>query len=89
MDHTKCLYEDVTAKPIRQTTRVNLPGLHNLISDASGGPFASQHYDEAVFNAFKAVEDRVKKLSGNSDIGKAANDRRVQRTSTGARHHVG
>ena len=70
MDHTKCLYEDVTARPIRQPKRVNLPGLHNLISDASGGPFASQHYDEAVFNAFKAVEDRVKKLSGNSDIGK-------------------
>ena len=69
MGHTKCLYEDVAAKPVRQPTPVTLPGLHPLISSASGTQFASQHYDEAVFNAFKAVEDRVKKLSGNSDIG--------------------
>jgi uncharacterized protein (TIGR02391 family) len=70
MGHTKCLYEDAAAKPVRQPTPVTLPGLHPLISAASGTQFASQHYDEAVFNAFKAIEDRVKKLSGNSDIGK-------------------
>lgn len=70
MGHTKCLYEDVIAKPVRQPAPVTLPGLHPTISAASGTQFASQHYDEAVFNAFRAVEDRVKTLSGNSDIGK-------------------
>jgi uncharacterized protein (TIGR02391 family) len=70
MGHTKCLYEDVVAKPVRQPTRVTLPGLHPLISAASGTQVASQHYDEAVFNAFKAVEDRVKKLTGSTQSGK-------------------
>jgi len=70
MGHTKCLYEVVTEKPLRQPKRVNLPDLHDLISQSSGAQFASQHYDEAVFNAFKAIEDRVKKLTGNSEIGK-------------------
>jgi hypothetical protein len=69
-------------------TPVTLPGLHPLISAASGSNIASQHYDDAVFNAFKAVEDRVKKLTGNSDIGKV-DDRSIQRARTGTRHHLG
>jgi uncharacterized protein (TIGR02391 family) len=39
--------------------------MHQLISAASGSQVASHHYDEAVFNAFKAVEDRVQLLTGN------------------------
>ena len=61
LDHTVCEYEVVSAKPSRQPKRVNIPGLHESISDASGAQFADGHYDEAIFTAFKAVEDRVKK----------------------------
>jgi uncharacterized protein (TIGR02391 family) len=71
MDHTKCLYEDVTAKaPLREPTPVNLPGLHPSISAASGSKIASRHYDNAVFDAFKAVEERVQALTGNTLSGK-------------------
>jgi uncharacterized protein (TIGR02391 family) len=64
LDHTECNYEVVTTKPIGQPKRVGLPGMHPLISAASGSQIASRHYDEAVFNAFKAVEDRVQHLTG-------------------------
>jgi hypothetical protein len=40
--------------------------MHPLISAASGSQVASHHYDEAVFNAFKAVEDRVQHVTGKS-----------------------
>lgn len=56
--------------PPNQAPTPGLPALHRLIIKSSGGLFANGHYDDAVFNAFKAVEDRVKRLSGNSDIGK-------------------
>jgi uncharacterized protein (TIGR02391 family) len=70
LDHTKCLYEVVSAKLSRQPKHVNIPGLHDSISDASGAQFADGHYDDAVFNAFKAVEDRVKSLTGSEQSGK-------------------
>lgn len=71
LDHTAAKYEVVSARAVaRQPTPVSLPGMHSLISDASGSQVANGHYDDAVFNAFKAVEDRVKKLTGHSDIGK-------------------
>lgn len=55
---------------LRQPTPVSLPGLHALISTASGSQIASGHYDNAVFDAFKAIEDRIKSLTGHGDIGK-------------------
>ncbi|ORW17415.1 TIGR02391 family protein [Mycobacterium palustre] len=65
LDHTAAKYEVVSAKlAMRQPTPISLPGLHPLISAASGSQVASGHYDNAVFDAFKAVEDRVKVLAG-------------------------
>lgn len=65
LDHTECSYEVVTRKPIGQPQRVNMPGLHPLISDASGSRMATKHYDDAIFNACKAVEERVQALAGH------------------------
>lgn len=59
-----------TTEPRKQATPVATPPLHRFISAASCRLFADGHYDNAVFDAFKAVEDRVKRLSGSSDIGK-------------------
>lgn len=65
LDHTKCLYEIVTRKPVSQPQRLNMPGLHPLISDASGSQMATKDYDDAIFNACKAVEGRVQALTGH------------------------
>lgn len=65
LDHTVCEYEIFTRKPISQPRRINMPGLHPLISDASGSQMVTEHYDDAVFNACKAVEDRVQALTGH------------------------
>ncbi|MDL9947087.1 TIGR02391 family protein [Gordonia sp. ABSL11-1] len=71
LDHTGAKYDVVSGKAaLRQPTPVSLPGLHPLISTASGSQVASRHYDNAVFDAFKAIEDRVKSLTGHPDIGK-------------------
>jgi hypothetical protein len=70
LNHTKCQYEVVGTKPSLKPKRVNIPGLHDSISDASGAQFRDGHYDDAVFNAFKAVEDRVKSLAGSEVSGK-------------------
>ncbi len=70
LDHTVCEYEVVSAKPSRQPKRVNIPGMHDSISEASGGQFSDGHYDDAIFNAFKVVEDRVKSLTGSDQSGK-------------------
>lgn len=71
LDNTTAKYDVVSSKAaLRQPTPVSLPGLHALISAASGSQVATHHYDDAVFNAFKAIEDRVKSLTGHADIGK-------------------
>ena len=50
---------------------VTLAGMHPLISAVSGTKVASQHYDNAVFDAFKAVEERVQALTGSTLSGKS------------------
>lgn len=71
LDHTGAKYTVVTSSgALTQPTPVTLPGLHPLISAASGSQIATKHYDSAVFDAFKAVEDRVKTLTGRTDSGK-------------------
>jgi uncharacterized protein (TIGR02391 family) len=66
LDHTAAKYDVISSRAaLRQPTPVSLPGLHQLISAASGSQIASGHYDNAVFDAFKAVEERVQALAGN------------------------
>ncbi|MGE2717901.1 TIGR02391 family protein [Mycolicibacterium litorale] len=66
LDHTGAKYDVVSSQAaLRQPTPVSLPGLHPLISAASGSQVASGHYDNAVFDAFKAVEDRVQEMTGH------------------------
>jgi uncharacterized protein (TIGR02391 family) len=64
LDNTTAKYDVVSGRAaLRQPTPVSLPGLHPLISAASGSQVASRLYDNAVFEAFKAVEDRVQELT--------------------------
>jgi hypothetical protein len=71
LDHTAAKYDVVSGRAaLRQPTPVSLPGLHPRISAASGSRIATHHYDDAVFNAFTAIEDRVKTLSGSTLSGK-------------------
>jgi uncharacterized protein (TIGR02391 family) len=61
---------DWTAPIQQQQKPVDIPNLHPSISAASGVHFANRHYDDAVFAALKAVEHRVRALTGSTDSGK-------------------
>ena len=68
--HTKPLPEGVSAWTPRQPKHVDMGGVHPSISSVSQSQVASGHYDSAVFDAFKAVEDRVQQLTGRAQSGK-------------------
>lgn len=61
---------DAVAPGNNDATPVGLPRLHHLIEKSGGPLFASGYCDEAVFKAYKAIEDRVKRLSSRPEIGK-------------------
>lgn len=71
LDHTSGKYRPAPDPPATQPPQIDIPGLHPAISAASGTKFAQHHYGAAIFEAFKAVESRVQKLSGSSLIGRA------------------
>jgi uncharacterized protein (TIGR02391 family) len=52
--------------PVR---RLGAENLHPEILAASNDLFADGHYSDAIFNAFKAIEVRVRAMSGLTDIG--------------------
>ncbi|WP_050899686.1 TIGR02391 family protein [Mycolicibacterium rhodesiae] len=65
LDHTGAKYTVIPARAVPSTpTPVTLPGLHPLISQASGSQVAVRHFDDAVSSACQAVEDRVQALTG-------------------------
>ncbi|MFC5791775.1 TIGR02391 family protein, partial [Agromyces tardus] len=71
LDHTAAKYrvgDHLSA--LKPPQRIDIPGLHPDISAVAGRPFAQGNYDSAVFDAFKAVEDRVQSLTGSSQSGK-------------------
>lgn len=70
LDHTKAKYTETRQPPINAPQRIDLPGLHPAISEASGGKYAQRLYGNAVFDAFKAVEYRVQELAGDENSGK-------------------
>lgn len=73
LDHTGAKYDVVSRRvALQQPTPVSLPGLHPMISATSGSQVASRHYDNAVFDAFKAAEDRVQALTGHPTNSKGA-----------------
>ncbi len=50
--------------PKAKSVAVRLEGLHPLIQEAAASRFGSGHYEDAIFAAFRAVEGRVRTLSG-------------------------
>jgi uncharacterized protein (TIGR02391 family) len=56
--------------PETPVTRLTLEGLHPGICAVAGSLFASGHYSQAIFEAFKVLEVRVREASGLSASGR-------------------
>lgn len=56
--------------PASTPRRVELEALHPKIREAAGSLFATGHYSEAIFAAFKAVEIRVREVSRLEGFGR-------------------
>jgi uncharacterized protein (TIGR02391 family) len=50
--------------------QLSVDGLHRRIVQAAGRLFIDGHYAQAIFEAFKAVEQRVREMSGLDMSGK-------------------
>jgi uncharacterized protein (TIGR02391 family) len=64
MSHTTAEWGD--PPPIRATPprRLELEGLHRTVIEASSGLFGDGHFSQAIFEACKAIEVRVRDQSG-------------------------
>ncbi|MFE9744600.1 TIGR02391 family protein [Saccharothrix saharensis] len=71
LDHIEAETEVIPQRPSPLKRRLAINGLHHLISQSSATLFADGHYSAAVFEAFKAVEARVQKLTGRLESGQA------------------
>lgn len=55
--------------------RVVLSGLHEAIAEHAGGLYASGHYSQAIFEALKALEVRVRQQSASDAFGRELMDK--------------
>jgi len=63
LDHIEVTWG--SAAPVRRPAigRVTVAGLHPQIQLVSGDLYVDRHFDQAIFEAFKAVEVRVRQMS--------------------------
>lgn len=70
MQHTRVKWGKAPPPRVPPIRRLGLKGLHPEVLDASSDLFTDGHYSQAVFEALKALEGRVKRQSGLDDSGK-------------------
>jgi len=71
LDHTEVRLEAASKpRPSAPIPPMSITGMHPGISTAAAALFADGYYSQAVFEAFKAVEARVKSLSPIDQSGK-------------------
>lgn len=69
LSHTEVSYELAQDAVVHKPRPVDLPGLHPLVSAAAGSKYAAGHFGAAVFAALRAIDNRVKRLTGLDKTG--------------------
>jgi len=82
LDHIEVTWGSAPPPRRPPIDRIAVTGLHLLIQQASGDLYVDRHLDQAIFEAFKAVEVRVRQMSGVDASGRdlmatAFGDRRL------------
>lgn len=62
LDHTEAHLEPVADRPAVAERAISISGLHSAVSAAAGGLFDDGHYEAAISEALKMVEERVKRF---------------------------
>lgn len=63
LDHIEATYTVGRTRPTTPLPPVTIAGLHPAVSAAAAALLADGHPEQAVFEAFRAVEDRVQQLT--------------------------
>jgi uncharacterized protein (TIGR02391 family) len=69
LDHIEATWGPPPTPQRAPAKRLELANMHSRIAEVAGGLFADEHYAQAVFEAFKAVEVRVRHISGVDEVG--------------------
>src|SRR5712692_8619062 len=64
LNHLEVVWGEPSIQHTAPIRRLGLDGLHPEILKVSSNLFTDKHYADAVFNAFKTVEVRVREMSG-------------------------
>lgn len=69
LDHIEATYTVSQTRPPVPLPPVTIAGLHPRVSTAAAALLAGGHPEQAVFEAFRAVEDRVQQLTAGGGSG--------------------
>jgi len=69
LDHIEAAYTVGRTRPPASLSSVTITGFHPAVSAAAAALLADGHPEQAVFQAFRAVEDRVQQLTGKPESG--------------------
>jgi uncharacterized protein (TIGR02391 family) len=64
MRHIEVVWGKAPALRVAEVRRLGIDGLHPAVIAAASDLFTDGHYSQAIFEAFKALEGRVRTLSG-------------------------
>lgn len=69
LDHIEVTWGQPPRRPAPKPKVLTVGGLHPRIGEVAGGLYADGHLAQAAFDAMKAVEVRVREMSGVDEVG--------------------
>lgn len=69
LDHIEATWGQPPRPPAAKPKVLTIGGLHSRVGEVAGTLYADGHFGQAAFEAMKAVESRVREITGVDEIG--------------------